>query len=67
MRKLEEIDVSTLKVSPFVGGLKFSVSKFSGSQYRMSDGVMMPVDYLVDRQESCRVFRDRDISVLLMG
>lgn len=67
MRKLEEVDVSTLVVSPFVGLLRFSATRFSGNQYKLDDGVMMPVDYMVEKQESCKLYRDLDINQMLMG
>lgn len=67
MKRLEVINEDTLELSPFVGVLKFRAVRFRGSQYKLDEGVMLPVSYVVDKQESCKLYRDMDINCMLMG
>ena len=67
MKRLEVINEDTLELSPFVGVLKFRAVRFRGSQYKLNEGVMLPVSYVIDKQESCKLYRDMDINCMLMG
>ena len=68
MRKLEEIDESTLSVSPYVGGLKLRVSRFTSmNDYVRSEGnVLLNRSVMFDRQECTKVYRSKEATMLLM-
>lgn len=67
MKKLIVVDESRMKVNPFTASLKIPVSKIvDGKQWRSDlDGVMHPVEYLWEREQSTKIYYSKDCRKLV--
>lgn len=67
MEKKEIINEDTLISSPYRRTVKFNAARFTNTaQFRQSEGIMLNVDYLIDQQQNCKIFRSLNNSQMIM-
>lgn len=69
MRKTEHIDEIILTNNPFLDGLSIEVNKVVNPSHFKPDlrGVMQPVSYYSERDQSTKIYRDLDNKKLIAG